>query len=155
MNWGRFRTEQMVAALGHWPEAVRYRTLLHSNSLLLTNYCRTYHQDCGSVSPWCGCGSLFFTLIRTQFRLFTLIADLDPDPASHHSWCESATTGLQVFQDFIFKPSRLPCELLQHYKASFWASTASKFNLWCGSWSRSIFPSDADPDSFTIQGSII
>ncbi len=141
MNWGRFRTVQMVAALGHWPEAVRYRTHFHPNSLLLTNYCHTYNRtrvddphrlDADADIP-------LFTLIRTQFRLFTLIADLDPDPASHQSWCESATTSLQILPG----TPRLQFEPLQLLNSIFGADPDPDPSF-----------SYADPACYTIQGCV-
>jgi hypothetical protein len=64
----------MVAALGHWPEAVRYPTHFHPNSLFITDYYGTartirfadpHHPDRMLIS--------LFTLMRTRFRLFTLM----------------------------------------------------------------------------------
>jgi hypothetical protein len=85
----------MVAALGHWPEAVRYRThFFHPNSLLLTDCCRnttwvadphhldvdadpSFHFDADPVPT--------FHFDADLVPTFHFDADLDPDPASHQS----------------------------------------------------------------------
>ncbi len=72
INWDRFRTEQMVAALGHWPEAVRYRTLLHANALFITDNYGTA-RTIRFADPHCLNADALFTLMRTQFWLFSLM----------------------------------------------------------------------------------
>jgi hypothetical protein len=44
---------------------------------------------------------------------------------SSSNWCESATTGLQTMQGFIFEPPSLHCEHPRLSKAPFWASKSS------------------------------